>query len=339
MEHCRIINTLNTVRICGCSSDENAIIVSDISYAASPPNAIILVSNDNWQEAFAATALTHHPINAPILFTPKNYLSSATLSQIYKLNPTGVNGVKVFIIGDISYLIENQLNRLGFETKRIGGYNFYETSFRIAEYLNFPQSIILISGEDYQEGLSVTAYAAHAGSVIVFTNKYELPSITRMIIQMAEEANVYIVGSQDTISANVVEEIRMLDVRFVDRISGANPFEVAVNFAKYRSPDNQFGWGRTYRDGHGFTFISVYRPFDSPASSTFGHLGKHTPILTVEPDRLPEVTMHYIESVKPIPPPEVRPPFMHGWIIGCDDIISYNTQLEIERALSIDVGH
>src|SRR5690606_1582013 len=154
--------------------------------------------------------------------------------------------------------------------------------------------------------------------------------------QVTENPHVFIVGSTNTIPEDIERQIRKLDVKFVDRISGANPYEIAVNFAKYRDRDNQFGWGRTYRDGHGVTFISIYNPLDSPASSTFGHLGKHTPILPIDPNFLPETTRSYIESIKPIPPEEPRPPFMHGWVIGCNNIISYDAQKQIEMALSID---
>lgn len=339
MESCRIRNTLNTVRINGYNSKENAIKVTDIAYATMPPNAIILVSDEKWQDGFIATSLIHHPINAPILLTSKNSLDSRVLEQIYKLNPVGYNGIKIFIIGDISYSIEEELQGLGFSTRRIDGNDIYELSANISRYLEYPRNIILISSEDYQEGLCVCAYAAHSGSVILFTERNQLPWFTRTVIQVTEDPNVFIVGSINTISEEIEKQIRRLNVKFVDRISGANPYEVAVNFAKYRDPDNQFGWGRTYRDGHGFTFISIYNPLDSPASSAFGHLGKHTPILTIDPNYLPDITRSYIESIKPIPPEEPRPPFMHGWIIGCNNIISYDAQIQIEMALSIDAAH
>ncbi|MBU5313498.1 cell wall-binding repeat-containing protein [Tissierella carlieri] len=339
MENCRIKKTLNTVRICGCTPNENAIKVSNIVYADKPPNAIILVAEEKWQDAFAATPLIHFPRNAPILYTPKTYLDPLTVEQIFKLNPTGVDGVKVFIVGEFPYFIEEQLNMLGLRTKRIGGGNFYETAARVAEYLKYPPNIMVISGEDYREGLSTCAYAAHSGDVILFSDKNQLPWFTGAVIQSTENPNVFIVGSTNTISEKVEEEIRKLNVKFVDRISGSTPYEVSVNFAKYKSPNGQFGWGRNYRDGHAFTFTSIYSPYDSASSAPFGHLGKHTPILSVDPNNLPEVIKHYIESIKPIPQQEPKPPFMHGWIIGCDNTISYDVQIEIERALSIDEAH
>lgn len=255
------------------------------------------------------------------------------------MNPTGVNGIKIFLIGDFSFFVEEQLNLLGFGTKIINGKDFYETAARVAEYLEYPQNILIISGEDYQEGLCTCTWAAHSGDVILFTKNEKLPWFTRTVIQTTNNPNVYIVGSTSTISKQVGDEIRSLNIKFVDRISGITPYEVAVNFAKYRSPDNQFGWGRKYREGHSFTFTSIHKPLNSATSATFGHLGKHTPTLTVDLDTMPVVIIQYIESIKPIPQPEPKPPFMHGWIIGDNTTISTEVQIKIEKALSIDEEH
>jgi len=339
LQPCQIINTLNTTRICGCNIYENAIKISNIAYADKSPGSIILVSGEIWQDAFTATSLVHFPQNAPILFTPTNYLDPNTLSQIFKLNPRGVNGIKIFLIGGISYFVEQQLHMLGLRTKRIGGINFYDTAAKVAEYLEYPQNIMIVSGEDYREGLCTCAYAAHSGDVVLFTEKHKLPWYTCRVIQTTKNPHVFIIGSMDTISEIVETEISNLNVEFVDRISGDTPYEVAVNFAKYKSPDDHFGWGRNYKDGHAFTFTSIRIAHDSASSSVFGHLGKHAPILSVNKNKLPDVTRHYIESVQPIPKPEPRPPFMHGWIIGCDNTISSKVQIEIEKELSIDEDH
>lgn len=68
-----------------------------------------------------------------------------------------------------------------------------------------------------------------------------LPPYTRNVIQKTQNANVYIIGSTISISNAVEQEIRKLNVKFVDRISGSTPYEVAVNFAKYKSPVGNFG--------------------------------------------------------------------------------------------------
>lgn len=142
------------------------------------------------------------------------------MHKVYNLYPVGIDGIKVFLVGRIPFFIEEQLNMLGFGTKRISGNNFYETAAKVAEYLNYPQNIMIISGEDYREGLSTCAYAAHSGDVILFSDKDQLPWVTRTVIQITKSPNVFIVGSTYTISEKVEEEIRKLDIQFVDRISG-----------------------------------------------------------------------------------------------------------------------
>jgi len=335
----RVEKTLNTTRICKGDYIQNAIEISDVVYADKYPDSVIIANGELYQDAFCAPALVHFPRNAPILFSYMNFLPRNTLFQIFKLHPKGVNGVQVFIVGGISFAVEQQLMMYGFKTFRISGTNFYETSAKVAQYFNYPENIMIVSSEDYREGLSACAWAAHMGNPILFATRNELPPYTRNVIQKTQNASLYIIGSTNTISSAVEQEIQRLNPRFVGRISGSTPYEIAVNFAKYKSPDGKFGWGRTEREGHAFTFTSILSPFDSVSGSLFAHLGKHTPILVVTKDRLPDVTRNYIESVKPVPAPEPHPPFMHGWVVGCDDVISTSTQLEIERTLSIDEAH
>lgn len=331
--------TLNTTRICGGDIFQNAIEISDIVYADKSPDSIIIANSDLWQDAFIATPLIHFPRNAPILFSHMNSIDQNTVAQIFELKPKGVNGIQVFIVGGISYAVEQYLMAYGLKTFRISGSNFYETSAKIAGYLNYPKNIMIVSSEDYREGLSTCAWAAHMGDAILFAARNQLPSYTRNVINATKDAHVFIIGSTNTVSAAVEQEIRELKVKFVDRISGSTPYEVAVNFAKYKSPVGDFGWNRTEKEGDAFTFTSILSPFDSVSGSIFAHLGKHTPILVVSRDSLPDVTRNYIESVKPEPGPEPHPPFMHGWVVGCENVLSSRTQIEIERALSIDEFH
>lgn len=76
---------------------------------------------------------------------------------------------------------------------------------------------------------------------------------------------------------------------------------------------------------------------DIIAGVLFAHMGKHTPPLFVEKDRTPEVVERYVKSVKPMSPKDMpKPPFMHGFILGSTQNISYKEQVMIEEMLSID---
>ncbi|HEX3076464.1 MAG TPA: cell wall-binding repeat-containing protein [Lachnospiraceae bacterium] len=336
----RITNTLNTTRICGGNHFQNAIEISDIVYVDKSPDSIIVTNGELIQDAVIATSLIHFPQNAPVLFSHRDYIDSDTVKQIFKLNPNGVNGVQIFLIGGISPDVGRYLMSLGFRIKIIAGKNYFETAAHVAGYEHNPENnIMIISAEDYREGLSACAYAAHMGVPILLTTKNRLPSYTRDVILETKDANVYLVGSEKTISEQVEKEIEGLDIKFIGRISGNDPYDVSVNFSKYKSPDGKFGWGKTDRNGHAFTFTAIENPFNSASGALLAHLGKHSPTLIIERNNLPTVTRDYIESVKPMPKEEPEPPFMHGWIIGCNDSITFQTQVEIEKALSIDSEH
>lgn len=45
----------------------------------------------------------------------------------------------------------------------------------------------------------------------------------------------------------------------------------------------------------------------------------------------------YIKEVKPEPPKDMpKPPFMHGYILGCINQISYSVQVHLDNLLSIE---
>ncbi|HWT74440.1 MAG TPA: cell wall-binding repeat-containing protein [Mobilitalea sp.] len=335
----RAINTLNTTRVCGGNHFQNAIEISNVVYADKSPASIIITNGEIIQDALLSTSLIHFPHNAPILYSHTDFIDSETVNQIFKLNPKGVSGTQIFLVGGISYQVGNYLASLGLSIEVITGKSYYETAANVTKYLNNIDNIMLIPSDEYWDGLSACAWAAHMGAPILLITKYLIPDYTRAVIEANENCNVYLFGNQKSISENVIKELQTMNIKYIGIITGNNPYDIAVNFAKYKSPDGKFGWGKTDRNGHAFTFTSAENPFNDAVGSIFAHLGKHSPTLVIKRDELPEVTYHYIESVKPILKEEPIPPYMHGWIIGCENDITYSTQIEIEKALSIDKPH
>ena len=330
--------TLNTTRVCGVDSIEIANNVSFITFTTMRPNAIILVNKKEVFDGIAASPLIHFPIDAPILFTDANVLNRKTLWQILRLRPKGYNGIHVIIVGNISNNVIRELNMHGLRTARITGKNHYEIACKVSAIRKDFKNIIIISGNDYSEGIMSSYWSAHHGDPILFVQKDAIPYCTLEAIKKMQEINVYILGSTKTVSKSVENALLQLDnIKHLDRIDGKNPYEIAVNFAKYKDLKTKFGWGRNYRDGHAFTFGTLNHPMAIIGGTPFSHMGKHTPLLLIEKDIVPSVVTGYIKSVKPIPPKDMpRPPFMHGFILGDTNIISYTSQLMIEDSLSID---
>ncbi|KKM10242.1 hypothetical protein SY88_14320 [Clostridiales bacterium PH28_bin88] len=71
----------------------------------------------------------------------------------------------------------------------------------------------------------------------------------------------------------------------------------------------------------------------SVAGSLLAHIGKHTPILLVENQRVPQVVIDYLDFLNPPRPVHPHTPFMHGFIFGDLPEISFPVQVELERHL------
>lgn len=331
-------HTLNTTRICGINSVQASIETSRIGFSHMKPNAVILVNKDEVFDGIAAAPLAHLPINGSLLLTPGNMLYRETFEEIRRLSPKGYKGIHVFLVGNISRNIERQLNTMGLTTKHIYGRNHYETACQIPGYREHFKNILLVSGEDYIEGLPANFWSAHHGDPILFVKKDSIPSCTLETIKKLQNINIYIIGSTKTISMTVEQILSKLsNVKFLDRIGGVSPYEISVNFAKYKSPDGEFGWGRNYREGHAFTFGTLSNVEQIIPSISFAHMGKHTPLLIIEENAIPNSVEKYIDEIRPIPPKDMpKPPFMHGYILGCTNQISYSTQTHLEGLLSIE---
>jgi putative cell wall-binding protein len=330
--------TLNTTRICAIDTIDTSIEVSKIGFANMKPNAVILVNKEETFDGIAATSLVHFPINASLLFTYGNSLRKETLDEIRRLSPKGYKGIHVILVGRISKKVSSEFNYYGFKAHHILGGNHYETACMIPRVRTEFKNILIMSGEDYSEGIVAGYWSAHHGDPILFVKKDKIPDCTLEAIKKMNDVNIYIVGSTKTVSKEVEDYLYNLDnVKHLGRIDGENPYEIAVNFAKYKDHKTEFGWGRNYKEGHAFTFGELHHPMEIIAGVLFAHMGKHTPLLLTKKDQIPEVVERYIKSVKPMPPKDMpKPPFMHGFILGSTQNISYNEQIMIEEMLSID---
>jgi|GEM_PF-426722 len=340
MDHCleNCPYTLNTTRVCGDNPIDISIEISRIGFANMKPNAVILINKNEVFDGIGAASLVHFPINAPILLTDGKSLNEETLNEIQRLSPKGYKGIHVILVGNISRKVSLKLKSYGFKIHHIAGRNHYETACIIPSVREDFKNILIISGEDYSEGIVSGYWSAHHGDPILFVQKNRIPCCTLEVIKRFNNINIYIIGSTKTISKDVERYLSKLDnVKRLERIEGADPYDTAVHFSKYKDSKTEFGWARNYRDGHAFTFGDLNHPMEIIAGVLFAHMGKHTPFLLTGEDTVPKVVEKYIKEVKPIIPKEMpKPPFMHGFILGDTKNISYDGQVQIENILSID---
>lgn len=68
-------------------------------------------------------------------------------------------------------------------------------------------------------------------------------------------------------------------------------------------------------------------------ATTLSHMGKHAPVLVVEQTSIPEPVRRYLALIKPYPTAPQQQLLNHGWIIGGEATISWQTQTELDLLL------
>lgn len=342
------IDTVNTTRILGDFPLTFNNYVTKVIYPSPKvkwrPNAIILIPLISYHYGLLASPLIHFPINAPLIFTNPNYLSQETFNEIIRLYPTGKNvPAKILIVGPISKVIELQLLNAGLSTIRVTGNDPILAASEAMEFrykmapksMEGKENIMIVSADDYMDCIPAAYYSAHMGVPILFTYKDKLPEITKQKLIKYKDKNIFIIGGEQTISDQVFNEIQNNVKSKVDRIGGDTSYEVAVNFSKYYSPESTFGFNINTKDGWAFCFGIPNNWAYNLSTCIFAHLGKHSPLLYIEPLLIPNVTSKYVLSVKPVETLMPKPPFMHGYILGGFQQISTKIQIELEEVLNI----
>lgn len=331
-------DTTNTTRACGCNFFETQVHVSQLVFVTECPKVVYLARADSFGEALAASPLQHFPADGPLLLTDPNHLPQNVAEEILRLRPAGTpTSAQVVVVGSVGEGVVAEVLRLGFSVERLTGATVFETAALVAQRRGYPENIQLVSTDPASGGSLAASWSAHTGDPTLLTERDRLPQATKQTILNTRNPKVYVIGGPQFISNQVLEELKTLNVTFVDRIAGSNPYETSVLFARYKSPVSDYGWNRSKKEGHAFSF-ALFQQWQYLISSTIlSHMGKHTPFLFVEQNFVPPVVTQYIEEVNPRS--MERPPYMHGFLIGSTCLISYGVQVTLEGSLSVEMDH
>lgn len=345
------LNTVDTTRIPCDSAVEMAAEVSRMQWPVIPmlksPKVVILVPDSEFYYSYMASSLVHDPIMGTLLFNSPNGLNDITREEIQRLNPQGTKGVPpVIIVGPFRPKVAKEVENLGYDVLEIGGKNVFETAANVARFReeippdspDGAKSIFIVSADSPFEGLPAPYYSAHSGVPILLTTPSRLSPTTKKILEEMSGKYVYVVGSKRAVSEKVVREISNIVDKPVRRIEGKDPYATAVEFASYHDSETGLGWNRNKKGrGDVFSFTNIERWDLAVAAVAFAHQGKHTPLLLVSSESMPDSVLEYLNYLKPsLNSMHPMPPFMHGFILGTQDAIPYEIQAEIEMALKID---
>lgn len=202
--------------------------------------SIVLASGANYPDALAASALAGD-LNAPIMLTDPNGLSTETEWRIQNLKPT-----RVYIIGGnaaVSAKVERRIAQLiGSEAniQRIAGDTRYDTSLKVASSLsNLSDTVIVTTGTNYADALSISPYAFATGSPVVLSSPSSgLSDSALKAIEKAGYKKAVIVGGTSAVPASVTSQLKAQGIGSIKRLSGDTRYATSAKIAEFELKQN-----------------------------------------------------------------------------------------------------
>ena len=292
-----------TARIAGADRYQTAAAVSQEGWETS--DYAVLTRGDHFADALCAGPLAHK-YGGPILLTGPNQLNGDTLTELQRL------GVKhLFIAGGagvVSQSVEDALKVAGIATiERIYGADRYETSAKIAEKIgstgkevlstnsDFPEldveigsPVVIATGENYPDALSISSFAASNGWPILFSKGGSIPQSVKEYLEMIKPSHIYIIGGAGAVSALVEAEIAAhVPTLEIIRFSGKDRYETSLLIAKEFAPNPPK------------VFVASGQNFPDALAGAPLAYQLHAPILLTFPEQLPLEVYQTIEELAP----------------------------------------
>lgn len=191
---------------------------------------IILASGTNFPDALSSSILSKK-FDAPILLVgPTMGESSEALNYIAAHSD---QDTKIYIIGGtgtISESLENEIQNSGHETERLSGLDLYETNLAVVNKIGVASGtpVIVASGEDFPDALSVSSFAGSNQYPILLVGKNYLSEKTQSYITTIKPSTVYIAGGASVVPQSLEDQIKdLLPSTMVKRLAGSDRFATA----------------------------------------------------------------------------------------------------------------
>lgn len=164
-------------------------------------NYVILARGNDFADALCAGPLAKK-YGAPILLTQPDELNTDTLSELKRLAAKHI--IIIGGVGAVSAEVENALKSEGFtDIIRLAGDDRYDTSVKIAEKIGAADKLVLATGEDYPDALSISSIASNMRIPILLTQKDRLPDKVKQFIGGKKFIRTYVIGGTGVIDENI----------------------------------------------------------------------------------------------------------------------------------------
>ncbi len=269
-------------------------------FAYKSDSTVIIATSRDFADALASTSLCTL-YNAPLLLNPSTGLDERVAEEIKRLKPQ-----RVIILGGTTAISDStrvSLKALSFpvtsdsdvrklkEVSRIQGANRYETAANIARRLielKGPRSTVVItSGENYPDGLSVAGLAGRKGYPLLLTKTDSLPAETLELLNEIDPSETLIVGGTAAVSQSVETSLNAAGRVKATRIGGMNRYETAQRVAEL-----------AYDRGMGPERLVIASGESFPDAMTGGWMAAryNAVLIMTRPDRVPAETAELLSE-------------------------------------------
>lgn len=207
---------ISSNRLSGNDRCETAAKIAQAGWKSTSDYAIISTAKD-FPDALCAAPLAKK-YNAPILLTNSDSLNDYAKAELLRLHVK--NAIIIGGTGVIYQNTEDQIKALGINTIRIAGSNRYETSEKIAEQIGSSKQVVIATGEDFPDALSIAPIAAMKGMPILLTERDFIPNEITPYLKSNSFTNTYVIGGAGVISDSVLSKLQN-----PVRISGNNRYD------------------------------------------------------------------------------------------------------------------
>lgn len=215
-------------RLSGDDRFRTAVAISQEGWEDGAKN-VVVARGDLFPDALAGTPLAAAK-DAPILLTFQDELPSSSLKEIQRLQPENVYilGGPAAIDKEVESSIKNATKSIK-NVIRISGNDRYDTSVKIAKELGMTKKqVIIATGENFPDALSVASYAAQHSYPIVLTKPDELPSVVDKYLKDVKGLEkVYVIGGEAAISNDTIKNISK-----AERIAGNSRYDTSLKIVR-----------------------------------------------------------------------------------------------------------
>ena len=326
------------MRIPGRTPSDIAAAALLATHAAEPPSGWVLARQDRWRSALVGAQFAAPPIGAAVLPVHKEYFASGSYDVLARLAPSGFprgQGLETLILDKVGrdVLIDLQDRQLKFAligaTKPATLAN-KAVPFRGGWSKQYSPNIVVASSERVEYALPAAAWSAYTGDSLAYVSRRGVPKATSDMLTLRKGVtlktpNIYVVGPPGVIPDSVVAQLAAYGN--VTRISGSDPTETSIAFARFRDQGTGFGWG--IRKGPmNVSLVNANDWANAIAAFAYSARGPRAPLIVVrDGKRLPIAVIRYLRGMR-----SQRP--SHGFVFGDQKSISSEALRQLDLVLT-----